>query len=97
MPGCTQANTVVPSATPAASALTEKSKASHATAQGYVTPIRHADLAFRTGGRVVQVLVKEGDQVKAGQPLVKLDDAELKAGLLQSSSRSGSLAGWGAR
>jgi HlyD family secretion protein len=51
-----------------------------------VTPVRHADLAFRTGGRVVQVLVKEGDQVKAGQPLVKLDDAELKAGLLQSQA-----------
>jgi len=51
-----------------------------------MTPIRHADLAFRMGGRVVQVFVKEGDQVKAGQSLVKLDDAELKAGLLQAQA-----------
>jgi multidrug resistance efflux pump len=43
--------------------------------------VRHADLAFRTGGRVAEVLVKEGDLVKAGQPLVKLQDAELKAAL----------------
>ncbi len=84
--GCTQSNTEEPSATPTASAAIEKSTASSASAQGYVTPIRHADLAFRTGGRVVQVLVKEGDQVKAGQPLVKLDDAELKVALLQAQA-----------
>jgi multidrug efflux pump subunit AcrA (membrane-fusion protein) len=82
--GCTQANNGAPSATPTASAATAESKTSNAT--GYVTPIRHADLAFRMSGRVVQVLIKEGDQVKAGQPLVKLDDAELKAGLLQAQA-----------
>ncbi len=82
--GCTQANSSAPSATPTAGAATAESKTSNAT--GYVTPIRHADLAFRTGGRVVEVLVKESDQVKAGQPLVKLDDAELKAGLLQAQA-----------
>jgi HlyD family secretion protein len=82
--GCTQANSSAPAATPTASAATVESKTSNAT--GYVTPIRHADLAFRMGGRVTQVLVKEGDQVKASQPLVKLDDAELKAGLLQAQA-----------
>ena len=64
----------------------EKSSASAASAQGYVTPIRHADLAFRTSGRVTQVLVTEGDQVKTGQPLVKLQDAELKAALAQAQA-----------
>ncbi|HTP09275.1 MAG TPA: efflux RND transporter periplasmic adaptor subunit, partial [Anaerolineae bacterium] len=81
--GCSPANNA-PTATPTVSAATVETKTSNAT--GYVTPIRHADLAFRTGGRVVDVLVKEGDQVKAGQPLVKLDDAELKAGLLQAQA-----------
>ena len=33
-----------------------------------------------------QVLVKEGDQVKAGQPLVKLQDADQKAALAQAQA-----------
>jgi multidrug resistance efflux pump len=33
----------------------------------------------KIGGRVTEVLVKEGDKVKAGEVLVRLDDAELKA------------------
>lgn len=82
--GCTQSNAAAPSAAPAAVVSTAESKSSSAT--GYVTPIHYADLAFRTGGRVIQLLVKEGDQVRAGQPLVKLDDAELKAGLLQAQA-----------
>jgi HlyD family secretion protein len=82
--GCSQANSSAPAATPTINAPAAESKTSSAT--GYVTPVRYADLAFRTGGRVIQVLVKEGDQVKAGQPLVKLDDAELKAGLLQAQA-----------
>ena len=76
--GCTQANaTKTPTPTPAP----KKSSTGGASAQGYVTPVRHADLSFRTGGRAMQVLVNEGDQVKTGQPLVKLQDAELKAAL----------------
>ena len=84
--GCAQPNNVVPSVTPTASTLIEKSRASGASAQGYVAPIHHADLAYRAGGRIAQVLVKEGDQVKAGQPLVKLDDAELNAALSQAQA-----------
>jgi len=77
--GCTQANATQ---TPTPTASPKKAgTAGGASAQGYVTPIRHADLSFRTGGRVAEILVKEGDQVKTGQPLVKLQDAELKAAL----------------
>jgi len=78
--GCAQSNaakTPTPEATPGAN----KSAASGASAQGYVTPAHYADLAFSASGRVAQVLVTEGDQVKAGQPLVKLQDASLKAAL----------------
>ena len=82
--GCTQAKTTQ---TPTPTAAAKKASASGgASAQGYVTPIRRADLAFRAGGRVSQVLVKEGDQVKAGQPLVKLQDADQKAALAQAQA-----------
>uniref|UniRef100_UPI0025B662B4 biotin/lipoyl-binding protein n=1 Tax=Aeromonas caviae TaxID=648 RepID=UPI0025B662B4 len=39
--------------------------------------IRDVNLAFRVGGRVDQVLVDEGDRVKAGQLLARLDPAPL--------------------
>ena len=77
--GCSQSNaakTPTPVASPSA-----KKPGSGASAQGYVTPVRHSDLSFRTSGRIAQVLVTEGDAVKAGQPLVKLQDADLKAAL----------------
>ncbi len=77
--GCSQSNaakTPTPVASPSA-----KKPGSGASAQGYVTPVRHSDLSFRASGRVAQVLVTEGDPVKAGQPLVKLQDADLKAAL----------------
>jgi multidrug resistance efflux pump len=64
----------------------KKTSTSGASAQGYVTPVQHADLSFRTSGRVAQVSVQEGDQVKAGQPLVKLQDVELKAALQQAQA-----------
>ena len=67
--------------TPTPTAAPKKGSSGNASAQGFVTPVRHADLTFRTGGRVAEVLVNEGDQVKTGQPLVKLQDAELKAAL----------------
>ncbi len=36
-------------------------------------------LSSKVGGRVLKVLVKEGDMVEVGQPLVLLDSAELEA------------------
>jgi len=81
--GCAQSG-AKPSPTP--TAAPKKSSASSASAQGYVTPVRYADLAFRASGRVTQLLVAEGDQVKAGQPLVKLQDTELKAALAQAQA-----------
>jgi HlyD family secretion protein len=38
-----------------------------------------ADLGFQLGGRVAEVLVREGDAVRAGQILARLDQAELEA------------------
>ena len=96
--GCTTSNATK---TPTPTASPKKSSSGGASAQGYVTPVRHAELSFRTGGRVAEVLVKEGDPVKAGQPLVRLQDADLKAALaavqadlkrLQAGSRAEEIA-----
>jgi cobalt-zinc-cadmium efflux system membrane fusion protein len=40
-------------------------------------PDRSAQLAARVAGRIVDVRVKEGDRVKAGQPIAVLDSPEL--------------------
>jgi HlyD family secretion protein len=77
--------------TPTPTAVAQSEQPTGASAQGYVTPIRHADLAFRTGGRVAEVLVKEGDVVRASQPLVKLQDVELQAALMQAQANLKSL------
>ncbi|MEJ2747559.1 MAG: efflux RND transporter periplasmic adaptor subunit [Anaerolineae bacterium] len=48
-----------------------------ATASGQVTALREANLSVETPGRVEQVLVREGDTVKAGETLVQLDTTNL--------------------
>ncbi len=82
--GCGQSNTAAPSPTPTAAA--ETTNRSDESSTGYVTPIHHADLSLSTTGRVEQVLVTEGDQVKAGQPLIQIQDAALKAALAQAQA-----------
>jgi multidrug resistance efflux pump len=44
-----------------------------------VVEIQEVRLGSKVGGRVLKVFVREGEQVKAGQQLVQLDIAELKA------------------
>jgi len=41
-------------------------------AEGRVEPIQYAEIAFGTSGMVSEVMVKEGELVKAGQPLIHL-------------------------
>ena len=41
----------------------------------------------KVGGRVLEVLVREGQEVQAGQPLVRFDTAELEALMEQSEAR----------
>ena len=52
--------------------------ASEITASGTIEATE-ADLGFQVGGRVAQVLVKEGDAVQRGDLLARLDQAELRA------------------
>ncbi|HEY4723138.1 MAG TPA: efflux RND transporter periplasmic adaptor subunit [Anaerolineae bacterium] len=63
-----------------------KSKEDAISAEGNVVPKSASDLAFRTSGRVAAVLVSEGDQVKQGQPLIRLQDDELKATIAQAQA-----------
>jgi RND family efflux transporter MFP subunit len=49
------------------------------TASGYVAAQDLITIGTTVSGRVMKVLVENGQRVKRGQPLVQLDDSELKA------------------
>jgi HlyD family secretion protein len=57
------------------------------TAPGVVEPVEEAEIASQIVGRVVEVRVKDGDHVKKGDLLVKLDETQAKAMLDSSSAR----------
>ncbi len=45
-----------------------------------------ARLAFEKGGRIVEIVPREGERVRAGQPLARIDDAELQAKRSQAAA-----------
>ncbi len=54
-------------------------------AEGRVVPHEDANLFFSASGEVIEVLVKEGDQVKKGDPLARLGDRETLEARLASA------------
>ena len=52
------------------------------TASGTLLPAKRANLGFANYGRVVRVAVKQGDQVKPGDVLARLDTTELEAAIV---------------
>jgi len=54
------------------------------SASGSIVPDTEIALAFSSGGQVAEVLVEEGDQVQAGDPLARLDSAELDLQVTQA-------------
>ena len=50
-------------------------------ASGYVTARRRATVSSKVTGKVLEVFVEEGKEVRKGQVLARLDDAQLRAGL----------------
>lgn len=56
------------------------------TAEGKIVPAREATLAFRLSARVAEILVNEGDTVKAGAPLIRLESADLQAAVAQAEA-----------
>ena len=55
-------------------------------ATGSLAPHSKVSLAFETGGRVAETLVEEGDQVKAGQPLARLETDDLELQVTQAEA-----------
>ncbi|MEO8032040.1 MAG: efflux RND transporter periplasmic adaptor subunit [Gemmatimonadota bacterium] len=49
------------------------------SATGQIEAVQAIDLRPDVAGRLVEIVVQEGAAVRAGQPLFKVDDAELKA------------------
>lgn len=49
------------------------------TATGQIEPLQSIDLRPEVDGRLVDILVTEGREVRQGEPLFKVDDQELKA------------------
>jgi HlyD family secretion protein len=58
---------------------TKRELRSNVTASGEVRPIQFINLTSEVQGRIQDIYVKEGDQVKAGQLLVKLDPEQLQS------------------
>jgi HlyD family secretion protein len=52
------------------------------TKAGTIRARRRSQLSAETGGRVVEIVRREGDQVKKGDPLLRLNDATQRAQLL---------------
>jgi RND family efflux transporter MFP subunit len=52
-----------------------------AAASGNIAPAVQVEVKSRASGEVVEILVKEGEQVKAGQLLVRLDPTDAEADL----------------
>ena len=73
------ASAVAPTAERGASAVLQ--------ATGYVTARRQATVSAQITGALTQVLIEEGEQVKAGQVLARLDDTAQKAALAQTHAQ----------
>jgi RND family efflux transporter MFP subunit len=59
-------------------------------ASGYVTARRRATVSSKVTGKVVTVLIEEGQPVKAGQILAHLDDTQPRAALAFAEAQLGS-------
>jgi RND family efflux transporter MFP subunit len=83
-----QANAAAPidaAAQPAAAA--RPANASLLDAAGYVVARRQATVASKISGRLIDVMVEEGDRVTEGQILAKLDDANAQAAVDHAHAR----------
>ena len=56
-------------------------------ASGYVVARRAATVASKITGRMVELDIEEGDHVKAGQIIAKLDDTNIRANLEQARAQ----------
>lgn len=62
------------------------------TSSGYVIPQVISRVGAKVPGRIAKVHVKEGDQVKAGDVLLELEDADARASIAAAQARVGAAA-----
>lgn len=62
------------------------------TVLGTVTPLQSVAVRTRVDGQITAVLFREGETVRAGQPLFRLDDRAVRATLAQSRAAMASAA-----
>jgi len=55
-------------------------------ATGSVAPETRLELSFKSAGRVAEIMIEEGDQVKAGEVLARLEAADLEQALIQAQA-----------
>ena len=67
-------------------AVAARVEADVVSAEGTIVPARYAELGFRTGDRVVEVLVAPGDAVETGEVLAQLEDDDLRAAIVQAET-----------
>jgi len=76
----------MPTPTPEASVNTKPALAGVVSAEGFVAPVRKAELAFQVGGQVAEVSVAEGDWVEAKQVLARLDSTDQQMAVAQAQA-----------
>jgi RND family efflux transporter MFP subunit len=59
-------------------------------ASGYVTARRRATVSSKVTGKVLEVFVEEGQAVRRGQVLARLDDSQIRASLAVAEAQLGS-------
>lgn len=77
---------VAPGAEAAATALPAITATQGVIADARVVPVQRAGLSIATSGIVAEVLVSEGEQVEAGQPLIRLDAALARAAVARAEA-----------
>lgn len=75
-----------PTPTPRPMSSASRSTVTIVSAEGIVVPVKQAQLAFKIGGRVAELLVEEGDQVAAGQVLARLETTDLEHAVRQGEA-----------
>jgi multidrug efflux pump subunit AcrA (membrane-fusion protein) len=58
-------------------------------ASGYVTARRRATVSSKVTGKVVEIFIEEGQTVRAGQVLARLDDSQARAALALAEAQLG--------
>jgi HlyD family secretion protein len=83
-PGVAAAEETAPPASPTSAAAPV---ASILDASGYVVARRQATVSSKITGKVVVVLIEEGQRVEAGEVLARLDDANARAQMAQAAAQ----------